>query len=208
MSEKRRRQTGAALAISAGLHLLLALLVLRGVIVSRPPARRVERPPTAIELSVVETTHQDRSDLGRSGVSPPPPRRRAPGHRSIESGEATPPATPSQTPPAPPTAPPSELPSKLPSKPIDLSFEALREGAKQRATATPGVDEALERLLAPPPERPAGPARRRPIAELRAEADRRAAAVANLRTGRADPLLFDLLRHARDCLIPGATHIA
>jgi hypothetical protein len=104
------------------------------------------------------------------------------------------------TPPAPPAVPPS--------KPVDLSFDALADGAKQRATATPGADEALERLLAPTPEGPALPSRRRPIAELRAEADRRADAVANVRTGRADPLLFDLLRYARDHMTPEATHIA
>ena len=52
------------------------------------------------------------------------------------------------------------------------------------------------------------PARRRPVGELRVEAERRAEAVANVRAGRAHPLLFDVLRNARDRLTPEATHIA
>ena len=103
---------------------------------------------------------------------------------------------------------PTATPAAPPPRPVDLSFEALGEGAKQRATAAPGGDDALERLLAPTPEGPPLPGRRKPIAELRAEADRRAAAAANVRAGRADPLLFDLLRNARDRLTPEATHIA
>jgi hypothetical protein len=198
VSEKRRRQTGAALAISAALHLLVALLVLRNVTGRRPAEPPAARPPTPIELSIVETAAQPRPEVGQADVSRPTVRRRAPGKRPVEAGGiATPPAPPL---PAKPAAPPE--------KPVDLSFEALADGAKQRATATPGGDDALERLLAPPPEGPALPTRRKPIAELRAESDRRAAAVANVRAGRADPLLFDLLRNARERLTPGATHIA
>jgi hypothetical protein len=91
---------------------------------------------------------------------------------------------------------------------VDLSFDALGDRAKQRATANAGVDDALEGLLVPTPEGPARPARRKPVAELRAEADRRAEAVANVRTGRAHPLLFDLLRNARELMTPEATRIA
>jgi hypothetical protein len=198
VSEKRRRQTGAALAISAGLHLLLAVLVFRGVSSRRFEAPGLQPPPLPIELSVIESAPQDRSATGRPESSPPAPeRRRAPRKRPVEAGE---PPTPPRPPPANPVGPPS--------KPVDLSFEALGEGAKQRATATPAGDDALERLLVPSPQGPALPGRRKPIAELRAEADRRAAAVANVRAGRADPLLFDLLRAARDRLTPEATQIA
>jgi hypothetical protein len=46
------------------------------------------------------------------------------------------------------------------------------------------------------------------LAELRADAERRSDAIANVRTGRAHPLLFDYLRAARDRLAPAATRIA
>jgi hypothetical protein len=62
----------------------------------------------------------------------------------------------------------------------------------------------LERLLAPAPDSTG----RRPLAELRAEAERRARAEANVRAGRADPLLFDYLRDAQARLTPEATRIA
>jgi hypothetical protein len=65
-------------------------------------------------------------------------------------------------------------------------------------------DEALERLLAPAPD----PNGRRPLADLREEAERRARAEANVRGGRADPLLFDYLRDAQARLTPEATRIA
>ena len=55
VSEKRRRQTAAALATSAGLHLLVALLVLRGVDGASPRRAPTGAPPAPIELSVVET---------------------------------------------------------------------------------------------------------------------------------------------------------
>jgi len=132
-------------------------------------------------------------------VSPTPPARRHTAvRRPVESaGTAAPPATPSK---------PNEAPSA--KRPVDLSFEALGDGAKQRATETPGGADALEQLLVPTLEGPALPSRRKPLAELRAEAQRRAEAVANVRAGRADPLLFDYLRNARDRLTPEATHIA
>jgi hypothetical protein len=65
-------------------------------------------------------------------------------------------------------------------------------------------DEALEQLLAPAPD----PSIRRPLAEQSVEADRRARAEANVRAGRADPLLFDYLRDAQALLTPEATRIA
>ena len=131
-------------------------------------------------------------------------RRRAPGKRPIESGEtATPPARP---------RPRRRNRSRLRRRPRRrrsiLSFDALADGAKQRATARPNPDEALEQLLGPAPEAPARPGRRRPLSELRAEAERRADAEENVRAGRAHPLLFDFLRNARDRLTPEATRIA
>ena len=201
VSERRRRQRAAALAASAGLHLLVAHLVLRGIAGQHLARTGAARPPTPIELSLIETTRRDRSDEGRrADVSPTPPaRRHTPGQRPVESGgTAAPPATPSK---------PSEGPPPA-KRPIDLSFDALGDGAKQRATAMPGGADALEQLLVPTLEGAALPPRRKPLAELRAEANRRAQAVANVRAGRADPLLFDYLRKARERLTPEATHIA
>ena len=197
-------RTRAALATSAGLHLLLALLLLRGVGGRRPAGIRTEAPPTPIELSVVETTRQDRPVVGRADVSPSPAvRRRAPGKRPIESDRtAAPPGRPSAAP-----SKPIEAPSST-ERPIDLSFDALGDGAKQRAAGRPNSDEALAQLLGPTPEAPARPGRRRPLAEARAEAERRADAEENVRVGRAHPLLFDLLRNARARLTPEATRIA
>lgn len=212
MSERRRRQTAAALATSAALHLLVAVLVLRGLAKRAPTEPHVARPPTPIELSVIETKRQDVPQEGRPEISLPPERRRAPERRLAEPGRTTsPPQTPSVPPSKPiepsPGEPPSERPSP-PRRPINLSFDALADRAKQRATATPDSDEALDRLLVPAPESPAQPARRRPLAELRVESDRRADAVANVRVGRAPPLLFDFLRNARDLMTPEATRIA
>lgn len=190
-----------ALAASAGLHLLVALVVLRGVTGRHLAETSVARPPTPIELSLIETTRPDRANEGRrADVSPAPPaRHHATGQRPFESGgTAGPPATPSNPREGPPPA----------KRSIDLSFDALGDGAKRRATATPDGADALEQLLVPTAEAPASPARWRPLGELRAEADRRAEAVANVQAGRADPLLFDYLRTVRDRLTPEATHIA
>ena len=106
--------------------------------------------------------------------------------------------------PAKPIAPPAPREAR----PIDLSFDALGDGAKRRAAERANADESFDRLLGPVPETPARPGRRRPLGELRAEAERRADAEENVRVGRADPLLFDFLRHARDRLTPEATRIA
>ncbi len=96
---------------------------------------------------------------------------------------------------------PSEPRSK---RPIDLSFDALGDGAKRRFATIPDPGEALEQLLAPPPEARGV----RPLDALRAEAERRADAEENVRAGRANPLFFDYLRHARDRLTPEATRLA
>lgn len=86
----------------------------------------------------------------------------------------------------------------------DLSLDALADQTKRRLDARGDPAEALEQLLAPAPDRH-GP---RPLAELREEADRRGKAEANVRAGRADPLLFDYLRDAQKLLTPEATRLA
>jgi hypothetical protein len=86
----------------------------------------------------------------------------------------------------------------------NLSFDALADQTKRRLDARRNPTETLEQLLAPAPD-PHGP---RPLAELAEEADRRGKAEANVRAGRADPLLFDYLRDAQGLLTPEATRIA
>ena len=165
-----------------------------------------------IELSVIETVRpaepagRGRSATAHNDLRPSPPARpgRTPSDRRVEAG-----GTPTQ--PASPAAPlpkPVASPSSPEAPPIDLSFDALGEGAKRRAAERPNPDEALDQLLGPAPEAPARPGRRRPLGEARAEAERRADAEENVRVGRAHPLLFDLLRHARERLTLEATRIA
>jgi hypothetical protein len=93
-------------------------------------------------------------------------------------------------------------------RPVDLSFDALGDGAKRRAAERANPAEALEQLLGPAAETPARSGRRRSLDEARADAERHADAEENVRVGRAHPLLFDFLRHARDRLTPEATRIA
>jgi hypothetical protein len=59
----------------------------------------------------------------------------------------------------------------------------------------PNPQEDLERLLVPAPELIG---KRPTLSEVHAAAEREADAVANVRHGRAHPLHFDYLRHARD----------
>ncbi len=63
----------------------------------------------------------------------------------------------------------------------------------------------LDRLLVPPPSQAGRP---RNIDQLRADFDRRVAAIENVRAGRAHPLHFDYLRGARDRLTAEATRLA
>ena len=202
MSEKRRPRTAAALATSVVLHLVCALLLLRGVAGLRSAPARVEGAPTPIEFSLLETPRPDQSGAVRPEVSAPPPHPgRAPGKRPIEpngtrAAEAATPAAPLE---------PAEAATPRARPPIDLSFDALGDGAKRRAATVPNPGESLERLLVPAPE---STMRRQPLGEARADAERRADAEENVRVGRAHPLLFDYLRDARERLTPEATRIA
>jgi hypothetical protein len=128
---------------------------------------------------------------------------RAPAERPSEP--STPPPAPESPAAAPgPGAKSPEAAARRAGRPIDLSFDALGDGAKQHAAAIPEPGEALEQLLAPPPDARG----MRPLDVLRAEAERRADAEENVRAGRANPLFFDYLRHARDRLTPEATRLA
>jgi hypothetical protein len=100
-------------------------------------------------------------------------------------------------------APGKEAPPRT-ERPPSLSFDALADGTKAHLSDRRDPGEALEQLLAPAPDRSG----RRPLGELREETERRARAEANVRAGRADPLLFDYLRDAQARLTPEATRIA
>ena len=86
----------------------------------------------------------------------------------------------------------------------DLSFNGLGDAAKQRVAAVPNPQEDLERLLVPPPE---VTGRRRTLSEALASAERRADAVDNVRVGRAHPLHFEYLRHARGLIVAEADRL-
>ncbi|HVV52779.1 MAG TPA: hypothetical protein VHO06_24170 [Polyangia bacterium] len=158
------------------------------------------KPRAPIELALVEA--EDRPAAPTPERSPPPAPDRSPTMRGRHRDATTPaPAAPRPALPLPDVAVPERPPP--PPRPIDLSFDALAAGAKDRAAVARDPHEDLERLLAPPPDR-----RPRSLDEARAQAERRAGAEANVRAGRADPLLFDYLRDARERLTPAATRIA
>jgi hypothetical protein len=205
VSDKGRSRTGAALAISALLHLLAALLVVRGVGGRRWPVLGQARPAAPIEVSLLESKRRERPAAERPAFESPPVRRpiRAPAGRPSERAPLPAPASPSAAPG--PDAKSPEATAPRAKHPLDLSFDALGESVKQRATAIPDPGEALEQLLAPPPDLTGV---RRPLEELRADAERRADDEENVRNGRADPLLFDYLRQAQERLTPEATRIA
>jgi len=123
-------------------------------------------------------------------IAPASPRR--PGHRPqppVPAPTAAPPESPAREPatvasdsPAPAPALPS-----APSAPPDLSFRALSPQAQARF-AEAGPDAVIA-------SRPGHPGRRG-ADELRAEIERAEEAVANVREGRADPLLYDYMRSA------------
>jgi hypothetical protein len=204
VSEERRPRTATALATSALLHVFLAALVLRGVAGRRTVESRAQEPLAPIEVALAEGRGAEPTV---AGTAPPPPSRaaRPPSARSphvaptpvLPAMRALPvtPAGPSATP----------FPGPHPARPIDLSFDALAADAQARATAESDRPADLAWLFGPAP---IGDGRRRPLAELRAEAERRAGAEKNVRDGRADPFLFDVLRGAEKRLTPEATRIA
>jgi hypothetical protein len=200
---KDRLRTTAALATSVLLHLACAILVLRGVSGRRttPPA-----PARPIEVSLMETAPVAPGRAAPSETSPAPPRRRTGGEVRVAPPHAPTSGSSPPTAPAPrqtDAAPATEAPART-ERPPSLSFDALADRTKHRLSDRDDPGEALEQLLAPAPD----PGERRPLGELREETERRARAEANVRAGRADPLLFDYLRDAQALLTPRATRIA
>jgi len=190
--DKRRQRTAAALATSVLLHLAGAVVVLRWIAGVRPVGAPRAAPQQPIEIALVEAPPA----AGETRAPPAPPAR----HRQTPERPG-----PRDVPASPPAPAPPSAPAPVPARPIDLSFDALTGSAKARASTIPSPSGDLERLLVPVPPL-AGP--QRPLAELRADAQRRADAVENVRAGRAHPLLFDYLRDARDRLTPAARRIA
>lgn len=173
------------------LHAVCLVIVLR-LLPDRPlPPRGVGPPIAAIEFSFSEASPRERANAARPEEPPPLPHRVGVG-------------TVDRPPPRTQEAEPAEAEAPRVARPIDLSFEGLGDGAKQRAAAPPDSG-AIDPLLLPPPE---SLGRRRSPAELHAEAERQTDAVENVRAGRAHPLLYDYLRNARELLTPEATRIA
>ncbi len=161
----------------------------------------------AIELTLVEA--QPTRPVARASAASVPLRAPAPSRRATVPRSAAPSAPTLPVPPPLPTPAPrlSDTPASPPSPThsADLSFGALADAAKARVAEGTRPGEDLERLLVPPP----APVGARPsVDELRADAERRADGVQNVRAGRAHPLLFDYLRDARDRLTPAAQRIA
>jgi hypothetical protein len=86
------------------------------------------------------------------------------------------------------------------SRPIDLSFAALPDDVKGRFGG-PAPAPAPEAILRARPGRFA-------VDELRAEMERREDAVANVASGRTDPVLYDYLRGARSRFLDDAEKLA
>jgi hypothetical protein len=194
MSDERRRRTAAALAASAILHLVVAVIVLRVTSNETLVERTAAKPRSPIEIALIEEQRD---------IHMPPPAPSPDGPVARRRATKAPPAPDAPKAPAERSPPPGRAAG--PAHSIDLSFDGLAAPAKARAAGRPDPQEDLERLLVPAPA-PSGS--RAPLAELRADAERRADAVANVRTGRAHPLLFDYQRAARDRLAPGAIQIA
>jgi hypothetical protein len=89
-----------------------------------------------------------------------------------------------------------------PPGPVDLSFNGLSMAAKARATGPEGVDAVVPTANRAPQHG------RLSVDELRATAERQADAAANVRQGRAHPVLYDFLRDARVRLEAEATKLA
>lgn len=196
----RRRR--AAFAASVVLHVGIAWLVQRVASDRRVEPRRPVVPAEPVSISIVETPER-RSRPERAQVAPtdrrPEPKRATP--RTGHVAAPAPPEPERLLAPEPIRAPAAGAPPQVAPPKIDLSFAALPQAAQQRVTVPP-AGEDVERLLVPPADRP------RTVDQLRADFERRAAAIENVRAGRADPLHFDYLRGARERLTPEATRIA
>ena len=206
MAEERRLRRSKALAASALLHLAALALLFRALPARPPSAERAPPPAPAIELSLAEPAPEALARPAPPVITPAPARRPKLGAVPERAAPARPERAASEPPgAASPEAGAAAGPKRTPpvAPPVDLSFDALRDGAKQRATASPNSEEGGEAPAPPPPVRGS-----LSVGELRSDVERGAAAAENVRGGRAHPLLFDYLRGARDRMLPEATRIA
>ena len=197
-----RRRIPVAWAVSALAHALVA-----GALLWTSPATQIAEP--AIEIEINEPARRDeppaapavRSDDARV---PPPPRRRAPGQHP-DAPRAPPTATaPAPTPASRAVTPTDDrssevtIPESAPGRPPDLSLR--------------GLPARVQDELAGPALPPDITLQRRPhrlsVDELRVELERTEDAVANVRAGRVDPLLYDYLRGAKARLESEARRLA
>jgi hypothetical protein len=201
-----RRAPGrrAALGTSVLLHLSIAWLLQRLSPGGAFDAAHAPAPADPLSISVIETP-TPAADRQRRPAAPAKapllPKRHPDRARSFGAPDLPAPIVPT----APADADRTRPVEIDPGPKIDLSLAALGNTTKQRVASAFPADEALERLLRPPPDHPG---RARSVDQLRADAERRAAAIENVRAGRADPLHFDYLRAARDRLTPDATRLA
>ena len=170
--------------VLAGLASLLAHLAIIGALLlvrrgPRPALMPPDSTPFEFEIAISEP-------------APAPPERRGP-PRSWAHAPKHPPVAPARPPSAPParetegakeTSPGTDVPPG--NRAPDLSLGAVSDEAKRRL-AGPAPDADI--VIAP---------RRRPsVDEMRVDLERQQDAVANVDSGRVDPVLYDLLRGAR-----------
>jgi hypothetical protein len=191
---RARSRRRAALTASVALHLGAGLLLL--ALVRRERPADAPEPGPRIEISLLAPRAAP-----ETLVVPPSP---APARERRAVSRASPPS-PAREPERPaPSESPAERAAPGVERELDLSFDGLGAAAKQRAAASPSPEEALDRLLVPAP---APTSRRRTLAEALTEIERRTDAIENVRVGRAHPVHFELLRHARDLLVVEADRV-
>ena len=196
-----RRRIPTAWAVSALAHALLA-----GALLWTSRAPQVAEP--AIEIDINEPARRDEPAPAAPIVRPddarvpPVPRRRAPGQHP--DAPSAPPAAPVPTPTSRPVAPTGDqssevtIPDSASGRPPDLSLRGLPARVQDElAGPAPPPDITLQRR----PHRPS-------VDELRVELERTEDAVANVRAGRVDPLLYDYLRGAKARLESEARRLA
>src|SRR5262245_58819888 len=200
MSKRRaRRSTLVAWAASAVVPVVIAIARLGGR--RNPPAP----PPETIEIETVEIKPAELPDVPPEAPPPPPAPSRpraaagpAPSARTHASKAAPSRAVEAPASPAPAPEPPS--PSAEPSVPaadthkVDLSLGSLAPDVRERLAPAPPEGAVASR----PRSRGLLGTGLRDVDELRAEVERAEDAAANVASGRVDPMLYDVLRGAKE----------
>jgi hypothetical protein len=194
----RRARFGGAGVLSAVVHALVVALLLR---LSAPGARAppIEALPASIAIEITEAppmvTPPEPPRRRAAGPAPARERRPSPGTSPPRPATAPGPAAAGAPPPFSPATGPATAPVPTPvpaaplagSPPPDLSFDSLSPAVRARVASASADAPIASRAIQPG---------RRTVDDLRAEVERAEDAVANVRAGRADPLLYDYLRAA------------